>query len=283
MWKLFGSKKTSYKLTIRGRIIYATLIAAGLILITAASLDLIGGRREYAIAEAEYSDLIEQYPVMSTYMSEVRRALGLDGNSFSPDPDSTQSGRINVYQSDPNVLTNQEDIPDPLVGLTELNPDFIAWLSIEDVLEYPVVRGRNNDQYLYRTFTGERNSSGTIFMDSRCREGFDEPICIIYGHNMRNGSMFASLHGYRNTEFLAEHPYIVIITSTGEVLVYRIFATGLNEADDILSKLRRTGNLSADPVFRRAPDGANRFLILSTCTSSSNDDERLRIYAALVG
>jgi len=283
MLKLFGNKKARYNLTKRGRIIYAALIAVGLFLIAAASVDLIGGRREYAAAESEYSNLIEQYPVMSSYLSEVRRALGLDDDSFTLDPNSEEPGRTGTVQRDPADGVRLEEIPDPLAGLTELNPDFIAWLSIEDVLEYPVVRGRNNDQYLRRTFTGERNPSGTLFMDYRNREGFDESISIIYGHNMRNGSMFAPLHGYRNPEFMADHPYIVIVTSTGDVLVYRVFATGINYADDILSKLRQTGNLSTDPVFRRAPDGASRFLILSTCTRNTYNEERLRIYAALLG
>jgi len=283
MLKLFGNRKTGNKLTTRDRIIYAALITVGLFLVTAASVDLIWGRREYAIAETEYSNLIEQYPVMSAYMADVRRALALDDDFVAPDAGIPLPGSVDGNQRDLTGGADPEDIPDPLAGLTELNPDFIAWLSIEDVLEYPVVRGRNNDYYLNRTFTGERNSSGAVFMDYRCREGFDEPICIIYGHNMRNGSMFASLHGYRDTQFMADHPYIIIVTSTGDVLVYRVFATGINEADDILSRLRQTRDLSTDPVFRRAPEGSDRFLILSTCTRSTNDNERLRIYAALVG
>ena len=74
----------------------------------------------------------------------------------------------------------------------DINPDFYCWIRVSDTrIDYPVVQARDNDYYLYRTFTGERNNSGAIFADYRNRRDImRNRHTIIYGHNMLDGGMF---------------------------------------------------------------------------------------------
>ena len=273
MWKLFGSKKTQVKLSKKSLIIYATSIVIGLILLAAASYDLIAGEREYLAAREEYARLSELYPVMDAYLAEIQQSLA-DGTDF----DGLPFGSDSAYSDrEPSEGAH----PDPLAGLLEVNPDFIGWISIDDIINYPVVRGDNNVRYLDSTFTGQRNPAGTVFMDHRNAQGFGSDVCILYGHNMKDRTMFAQLHKYREKEFMEEHPNIIIVTHTGEVLVYRVFAARLTFEQNRAYKLNFPDSAAAARVFPNAPDDASRFLLLSTCTNSSHNDERLLVYAAL--
>ena len=75
--------------------------------------------------------------------------------------------------------------------LEEINPDVIAWIEIPGLeISYPVVQGRDNDYYLHHLITGENHKSGSIFMDFQNQEDLSDRNTIIYGHNMKDGSMF---------------------------------------------------------------------------------------------
>ena len=247
---------------------YVSLVVIGVLLIAAASRELLTTEREYAAAREEYEELQEIFePVksaMSAYLFSVSQSASSEGTEL-PEP---------VFPG--------EEHPDPLAALFEINSDFIGWISIGDVINYPVVRGSDNERYLDTTFTGQHNSAGTVFMDHRNEHGFDSHVCILYGHNMKDKSMFTRLHEYRDRAFMAENPDIIIVTLDGEVLVYRVFAyrftNGLNRA----YKLDYPDGAAAARAFPNSPEGANRFLVLSTCTNSSYEDERFLIYAALV-
>lgn len=96
--------------------------------------------------------------------------------------------------------------------LREENPDFYGWLSIADTqLNYPVMYTPDDpEHYLRRSFDGKYSVSGTPFLDGACYEGCGN--YIIYGHMMRDGSMFATLKDYANEEFWREHPVICFDT-----------------------------------------------------------------------
>lgn len=81
--------------------------------------------------------------------------------------------------------------------LEEINPDVIAWIEIPGLeISYPVVQGRDNDYYLHHLITGENHKSGSIFMDFHNQEDLSDRNTIIYGHNMKDGSMFGTLDQY---------------------------------------------------------------------------------------
>lgn len=95
--------------------------------------------------------------------------------------------------------------------LRTMNPDIVAWIRIPETnIDYPVVQGKDNEEYLNKTFTGEYNSSGTIFLDCKCNQDFSSENNVMYGHHMRNGSMFAELLNFRDTNFLKENNKIIL-------------------------------------------------------------------------
>ena len=75
------------------------------------------------------------------------------------------------------------------------NKYIVAWLRVGAIdISYPVTQGKDNDYYLHNTFENQPNIAGCIFMDHGCKKDFSDPNTIIYGHNMRNLSMFGKLY-----------------------------------------------------------------------------------------
>ena len=87
--------------------------------------------------------------------------------------------------------------------LKKTNKDTVAWISFDEPskINYPVVRTTDNDKYLQYTFEGRKNAVGAIFMDAANAGDFSDRNTFIYGHNMKNGSMFGHLRKYRDESF----------------------------------------------------------------------------------
>jgi len=109
-------------------------------------------------------------------------------------------------------------------ALREVNSDVLGWILIPGTkVSYPLVQGEDNDFYLNHTWKKSRSAVGSIFLESRCSSDLMDPHTIIYGHRMKNGSMFASLGNYKNQSYWSEHPSIYITTDSGSYR-YDIFA-----------------------------------------------------------
>lgn len=92
-------------------------------------------------------------------------------------------------------------------------PDIAAWLYCPDtVVNYPVAQAEDNEYYLHRLTDGSRNAAGTLFLDYRCDGDFTGWNHIIYGHNMKNGSMFAVLSEYGSQAYYDGHPAWYLLT-----------------------------------------------------------------------
>lgn len=102
-------------------------------------------------------------------------------------------------------------------NLFEKNSDMICWLDIEGTeISYPVMYTPDDPEYyLHRDFDGEYSYSGMPFLDSRCDIDKSSNL-IIYGHNMKNSTMFSRLLNYEDYDFWKEHRYIDIKTKDGE-------------------------------------------------------------------
>ena len=118
-------------------------------------------------------------------------------------------------------------------------------------------------------------------MDYRNREGFDSYVTILFGHRTRDRTMFSPLVNYLDKSFLQENPLITITTRDGDELTYTIFAAKLTDAWDRAYEISFSDSSRAASVFPNAPADASRFLLLSTCTPSSDREERIIVYAAL--
>ena len=90
-------------------------------------------------------------------------------------------------------------------------------------INYPVVQGADNQYYLKHLFNGKWNSSGCIFLDSRNTPDFSDRHSIIYGHHMKNGTMFSGLTEYKKQEFYDAHPTVLLLTPEKNIRI-EIFA-----------------------------------------------------------
>lgn len=144
------------------------------------------------------------------------------------------------------------------------NADCIGWLSIDGTnISYPVMHTPHDPQkYLRRSFYDNYSQSGVPFLDGRC--DLQSSNLIIYGHNMRNGTMFSDLKKYLNTDFLNAHRTVKFETVDG----VRCFT---------VTEVLRTDITDAWYDRITAEDG--RHIILSTCYGSGKDG-RLLIIAA---
>lgn len=95
------------------------------------------------------------------------------------------------------------------------NEDIVGWLYCSDTeINYPVVQSRDNNYYLHRLFDGTWNMTGTLFADFRNAGDFSDRHTVIYGHNMKNKSMFGTLPEYRSQEYYEQHPVWYLLTPT---------------------------------------------------------------------
>lgn len=115
--------------------------------------------------------------------------------------------------------------------LKKINSDVIGWIYIPGTeIDYPIVKGDDNEEYLHKTFDGTDNSSGSIFMDKNGKKDFQAEHNILYGHHMRNGSMFADLLEFREQSFVNKHHQIILYTPQ-KTLKLRVIAAYARKAD----------------------------------------------------
>ena len=120
-----------------------------------------------------------------------------------------------------------------LESLRLVNSDVIGWIAVPNTkISYPLLRTENNDYYLNHTWNKESSSVGSIILEYRVSPDFSDFHTIIYGHRMRDGSMFGSLKSYGDTEYWKEHPSVYVVDDAG-MHQYDIFAAYEMETDRI--------------------------------------------------
>lgn len=173
--------------------------------------------------------------------------------------------------------------------LVERNPEFIGWISIEGTnLDYPVMYSPTRvDFYLRHNFDGEYDDYGTPYLDEDCTLTADSQSnnLIIYGHNMKTGTVFGSLTGYKEADYYQEHPYIEFdsLYGDGKYEVYAAFPIDVNtdttfpyntyidmdeqQFNEFVEqvKSRSTVDSGITPVY------GDQLLTLSTCEYSVGD------------
>lgn len=116
-------------------------------------------------------------------------------------------------------------------SLKSINPDIIGWISIEGTeISYPVVQGTDNDYYLKHTFEGTQNAAGSIFIDYMNSKSLEDCNTVVYGHNMKNGSMFGLLRKYFQDQESVPGKYIWLCTPEKNWR-YEIFSSHTVAAD----------------------------------------------------
>lgn len=184
------------------------------------------------------------------------------------------------------VLRNPIDF----ASLSEVNEDIVGWLKISALdISYPVVQGEDNDYYLHRTFEGVENFAGCIFLNCDNADDFTDQNTIVYGHNMKDGSMFGKLKKFQEEEIFKKSKYFWMFTPD-KIYQYRIFSaaivnkTGLtyqimfedNEFDKWITSAYENSVVENNDVEFTRDD---RVMTLSTCTG--NDATRFVVLGKL--
>lgn len=117
-------------------------------------------------------------------------------------------------------------------GLKARNDDFIGWLYVPEIdISYPIVYGDDNEYYLHNTFDGESNTAGCIFMEHESSPDFTDYNSFVYGHNMRNGSMFGNLKRLINEEDLYKEVTEFYVYTSDATMKYSIYSFYICEPD----------------------------------------------------
>jgi len=192
------------------------------------------------------------------------------------------------------------DITVDFSALKEINSDIYAWIYVPGTeVNYPIMQSSSDeeeDYYLNHNYDGSVGYPASIYTQKRTSKYFTDPNTVIYGHNMKNGSMFASLHNYEDENFLSEYPYIYVYTADASY-EYRVFAAYntdnnliLEEYDDfsdedvfasyieeILEKTETDSTAVVDSSV--TVDGGDLLVTLSTCLGDA--DRRFLVQGVL--
>ena len=127
-------------------------------------------------------------------------------------------------------------VPVDFEALRNINPDIVGWIRVEGTdISYPIMRSSDDEEedfYLYHSFLRESSSHGSIYMQKINSVDFSDFNTILYGHNMRDDTMFGQLHRFRDKDFFEENDEITIYTPDG-THQYRIFAAYITENEMI--------------------------------------------------
>lgn len=233
----------------------------GILLIFAAAVYLGMIFYRYYASDKEYRELEQQ--VFGTETEKQANASEETG---------TQDGKLTA---------EDQEILQALKDLQQENPDVIGWIRFDNLdVSYPVMQCEDNEYYLKHTFKKESNPAGSIFMEAANTKDFEDCHTILYGHNMKNLSMFGVLKKYKTEDFYGENPYFTIYT-TEHVYRYQIFAYYDISMDADLYTI----GFRPDEVFQSFVDemcqrsyydtgidvtSKDKVLTLSTCSTKGN-------------
>lgn len=173
------------------------LLSAGTLLF--AVWHLLDTKREYKKGEDTYRQIENEY---------VNRPVGDSENPPKISDEETGDCRLRF----------------DFEGIQIMNPDIIGWIDIPGAgISYPLVQGDDNNYYLTHMSSGEYGIHGSIFMDAHNNPDFTDGNTIIYGHNMKDGTMFAALDAYQAPALFQQYPYFYIYLP-GCTLEYQIFS-----------------------------------------------------------
>ena len=166
--------------------------------------------------------------------------------------------------------------------LRSINPDIVGWIYVDGLpnINYPICRGEDNDYYLHHTFRREYLFAGSVFEDFHNAADFSDPNTIVYGHNMRDGSMFNKLKELLDQEKYEKNPYFWILTPKGNYRYHIFCITKAGVGSDVYLLYEQNGEefLEWEKKIRGMSDVTNdveldkddKVVVLSTCTSDSS-------------
>lgn len=178
--------------------------------------------------------------------------------------------------------------------LRKVNQEVVGWIQFDEPeqINYPIVHTTDNKKYLSTTFEGKEHSFGGIFIDSGNEGDFSDYNTFIYGHNMKNGSMFGKLRMFKNQDYYERNPYFYIYTPDGKEVKYQIFAVCIVEDtsksyerfydndEEYLNYLKYVKSIASYDTGVEVT-AESRIVSLSTCTNVT-DTQRLLVHGVKI-
>ncbi|MBC1701510.1 class B sortase [Listeria welshimeri] len=199
-----------------------------------------------------------------------------------------------VYTKEVTTTHVNGEVRDELKSLQKLNKDMAGWLTIADTeIDYPILQSTDNDYYLHHNYKNEKARAGSIFKDYRNTNEFLDKNTIIYGHNMKDGSMFADLRKYLDKDFFKAHPTFSYESGLAnyKVEIFSVYETttdfyyietdfpGKQDFDDYLEKVQQQSIYKSNVKV----SSKDRIITLSTCdTEKDYEKGRMVIQGKLV-
>lgn len=264
-------------------VIIASLVAVlafGMVLKTA---------RSYKVASDEYDSLQQYASEEVSESSEATEQVNEVAAAEEAEPEAEQKKELALN-------TNREDFPELEVDFSALrkkNPDTVGWLYVGSCgISYPIVQGEDNDYYMHHTFEGTANSSGAIIMDYRDDKYMKDWNTFIYGHNMKNGSMFGSLKKLLKDETLIEQDPYIYVYLPGYIYRYKVFSYYKDKPDskmywtaDTLQEYRQyirdALSLSVKNLNVETSED-NNMVTLVTCSGSGEGKMRFFVHGEFI-
>ena len=265
------------------------------VLVIAAAMFLYSGYRvaAYLLEGRKSQDVTAELIQQAVRTPQPLETKGQPVHTLRPTPDAAEY----VPDADDETADEQETTytaPDELLSvdfdtLQSVNPDIRAWLYMSgSSIHYPVLQAEDNSTYLYRLADGSSNAHGSLFIDCRNAGDFSDWNTLIYGHNMKDGSMFGGLKKYRKQAYYDAHPEMTLftpektyrmeifaaVTTDVSAAVYRVPAAR-EERDELVQWAQRNSEIECDVSIGTE----DRIVTLSTCTGG--DDDRFVVLAVL--
>lgn len=189
----------------------------------------------------------------------------------------------------PTIVIEQEEETEPeyvspvdFESLWEINPEVVGWIKVPDTrIDYPILyHADNNEKYLHMDLEGNESVSGAIYLDFQDEPDFSSLHNVIYGHHMKNGTMFKDVMKFREQEFFNEHQEIYLYLPDREV-VLKPFACLYTNADGSRRKTEFSDEaelqeyveeMTSDAgVYREPEQPVKKLYSLVTCSYEFNN------------
>lgn len=193
----------------KGKVLRVVLIVLASIVMIFSLVQIVKHYADEKEAEDVYSDFLD-------YVKEPDKT-----EDFSKVETSDLS--LKEVEGESTAIPDAEENLLPVIDFDALKanyPHVVGWIYLPDTpINYPIVCGADNNQYLRHLPNGSYNDAGSIFLDYRCGKVGKTRNTVIYGHNMNNGTMFSTLTEYKHQGYFDDNPYIYLLTPEGN---YRI-------------------------------------------------------------
>ncbi len=249
---------------------------------------------------SNYNQARDEYSALREYVT--KNDTGDDGsgenNSSSGGGASATSGRGGESDEDNEKSGSGatggglKDLIPPVnvdhESLLAQNPDYRGWIYIEALpnISYPIMQSTDNDYYLHRTFDGVGLFAGSIFIDYQNKGDFSDPNTVVYGHNMKDDSMFGILQSMRDDALYEKSPYFWILTPQGSYKykmfcmistdiyseAYTLFKSPSKEFADFIGRMKGISEVDTGDILY---DENSKVVTLSTCISGQGPDRFL--------